>query len=122
MCPGSRVAGGDHIGVAGEHHVRGAATDAGVEVVDRIGARFGEGHAMSREARALQDAFEHAERAGLGRRHRWAAQEFTGKRNGIGGHHHPSVAPAGLGWFALAAAARRCPAAASLTLAMGARS
>src|SRR5439155_10633473 len=106
MRPAGSVARGDHIGVAGEHEVRGAAADAGIEIVDRIGARFDENHAMGGKARALQETFEHAERAGLRRRHRGAAQEFTGKRNGVGGLDHRApqcagAAPSGSGpyWF-----------------------
>ena len=46
-----------HVGVAGEHQMRRAGADAGVEVLDVGGARLGERHAMHGEARALQHAF-----------------------------------------------------------------
>ena len=88
MGPVRLVAGRHHVGVAGEDEVRRLAADAGIEVVDRRRAGFGEGHAMSGKARVLQDPFKHAERAALRRRHRRTAQQLAGNGDGIGRPSH----------------------------------
>ena len=74
--------------MAGEGDVRCAAADAGIEIVDVGGARFAEGDAMHLEAGALQDIFEHAERAGVGRGYRGAAQQIAGDGEGGNGVSH----------------------------------
>ena len=60
---------------------RGA--DAGIEIVDIGGAGLAEGDAMHLEAGGFQDIFEHAERAGIGRGYRGAAQQVAGDGEGI---------------------------------------
>ena len=57
--------------------------DAGVEIVDVGGAGLAEGDAMHLEAGVFQQAFENAERAGIGRGYRRAADEVAGNGNGI---------------------------------------
>ena len=58
--PGGVVAGRHHVGVAGEHEMRRAGADAGVEVLDRRGAGLREGDAVDREARGLAARFRAA--------------------------------------------------------------
>ena len=58
--------------------------DAGIEIVDVGGARLAEGDAMHLEAGAFQDVLEHAERAGIRRGHRRAAQQIAGDGEGVG--------------------------------------
>ena len=112
MRPRLGIAGRHHVGVAGEHQMRRARADAGVEVLDIGGARLGEGHPVHGEARALQQRFEKAQRAAFRRRHRRAAQQIAGDGDGIGGRScsgfirpcaahvnsrfRPASAPAGL--------------------------
>ena len=55
-----------------------AVADAGVEIVDIGGAGLAEGDAMHLEAGGFQNGFEHAERAGIGRGYRGAAQQVAG--------------------------------------------
>ena len=57
--------------------------DAGIEVVDIGGAGLAEGDAMHLEAGALQEIFEHAERAGIGGRNGGAADEVAGNGDSI---------------------------------------
>ena len=83
MGPCALVAGRHHVGMAGEGDVRGAVADAGIEVVDIGGAGFAEGDAMHLEAGGFQDIFQNAERAGVGRGYRGAADEIAGNREGI---------------------------------------
>ena len=73
MGPARVVAGRHHVGMAREGEVGRCGPDAGVKVLHRRGAGFREGHAVDREARALERAFEHAKRAAVRRRHRRAA-------------------------------------------------
>ena len=54
MRPVRLVARRHHVGVAGEHQMRRGGADAGVEVLDSVGAGLREGDAMDREARALR--------------------------------------------------------------------
>ena len=61
----------------------GAAADAGIEIVDVGGAGLAEGDAMHLEAGGLQEAFENAERAGIGGGDGRAADEVAGDGNGI---------------------------------------
>ena len=61
---------------------RGA--DARIEIVDVGGAWFAEGDAMGLETGRFQQIFQHAERAGVGRRYRGAADEIAGDREGVG--------------------------------------
>ena len=84
--PPRLVAGRHHVGVAGEHEVRPAGADAGIEVLDVVGASFGKGHALDGEAGTFQPIGEIAERTTFRRRHRRTAQEIAGEGDGIGGH------------------------------------
>ena len=86
--PGALVAGRHHVGVSGKGEVRRRGADAGVEVVDIGGAGFAEGEAMHLEAGGLQNGFEHAERAGVGRGYRGAAQQVAGDGEGGEGIIH----------------------------------
>src|SRR6202042_3294465 len=78
MAPGSLVAGGHHVGMPGKADMRSLVADPGIEVVDVGGAGLAEADTMDLEAGGLQDGFEHAERAGVGRGDRAAAQQFAG--------------------------------------------
>ena len=60
------IAGRHHIGMPGKGDVRGFGPDAGVEIVDIRRAGFAEGHPMHVEAGVFQQAFEDAERTGIG--------------------------------------------------------
>ncbi len=88
MGPGALVAGRHHVSMPGEGDVRGAVAEAGIEVVDVGGARFAEGDAMHLETGSIQDGFEHAERTGVGRGYRRAAEQIAG--NGKGVSHAPA--------------------------------
>ena len=77
------VTGRHHVGMAGKGDVRRFRADAGVEVVDIGGAGLAEGDAMHLEAGVFQQTFEDAERAGIGRGDRWAADEVAGNGNGV---------------------------------------
>ena len=57
--------------------------DAGVEIVDVGGAGFAEGHPMHLEAGVFQQAFEDAERTGIGGSYGRAADEVAGDGNSI---------------------------------------
>ena len=81
--PGAFVAGRHHVGMPGKGDVRGAVAEAGIEVVDIGGAGLAEGDAMHLETGGLQDGFEYAERAGVGRGYRGAAEEIAGNRKGV---------------------------------------
>ena len=83
VAPCGLVAGRHHVGMAGKGDVRRVAADAGIEIVDVGGAGLGEGDAMHLEAGGFQDVFEHAERAGVGRRYGGAADEVAGNGNSI---------------------------------------
>ena len=83
MRPGALVARRHHVGMAGKGDVRGTVADAGIEIVDIGGAGFAEGDAMHLEAGVFQDIFEDAERAGIGRGYRRAAEEIAGNGKGI---------------------------------------
>ena len=85
MRPRLGIAGRHHVGVAGEHQMRRARADAGVEVLDVGGAGLGERHPVHGEARALQQRFEKRQRAAFRRRHRRAANQIAGDGDGIGG-------------------------------------
>ena len=76
--PGALVARRHHVGMAGKGDVRRASADAGIEIVDIGGAGLAEGDAMHLEAGGFQDVFEHAERAGVCRGYRGAAQQVAG--------------------------------------------
>ena len=93
MGPGALVARRHHVGMSGKGDVRRAVADAGIEVVDIGGAGLAEGDAMHLEAGGFQDIFEHAERAGVGRGYRGAAQEVAGNGKGVG-HRLPGFNPA----------------------------
>ena len=82
MGPCALVARRHHVGMAGKGDVRRAGADAGIEVVDIGGAGFAEGDAMHLEAGGLQDVFEDAERAGVGRGYGGAAQQVAGDGEG----------------------------------------
>lgn len=86
MLPRFLVARRHHIGMPGEHQIGRGAADAGVEILDVVGAGFVEGHAMHGEAGGLEHAFEIVERAAFIWRDRAAAQQIAGDSNGIGGH------------------------------------
>ncbi len=58
VLPVRLVARRHHVGVAGEHEMRLAGADAGVEVLDIVGAGLGEGDAVDGKARARQRRFE----------------------------------------------------------------
>jgi len=73
-----------HVGVAGEDEMRADTADAGIEVLDRGRARFGEGDAMDVEADGFQNTFDHAECAAVRRRHRRATEQVARERGGIG--------------------------------------
>ena len=83
--PCGLVAGRHHVGMSGKGDVRRRVADAGIEIVDIGGAGFAEGDAVHLEAGAFQEILQHAERAGIGRGHRGAAQEVAGdgKSEGI---------------------------------------
>ncbi len=83
VAPGALVAGRHHVGMSGEGDVRRAVADTGIEIVDIGGAGLAEGDAMHLEAGGFQDIFKHAERAGVRRRHRRAAQEIAGDGEGV---------------------------------------
>ena len=87
--PGGLVAGRNDVGVAGEHQMRRAGADAGVEIVHRRSAGLGKGDAVDGETCARQHAFQQRKRAALGRRHRRAAHEIAGERDGVGCHRPP---------------------------------
>ena len=77
------VAGRHNVGVAGEHQMRPARADPGVEVFDVGGAGLRERHPVHREARPLERRFQKAQRAAFGRRDRRAAQQILGDGDGI---------------------------------------
>src|SRR5258708_37287845 len=83
MGPCALVARRHHVGMPGKGDVGSTVADTGIEVVDIGGAGFAEGDAMHLEAGTFQDIFEHAERAGIGRGYRWAADEIAGNGEGI---------------------------------------
>src|ERR1700716_1923414 len=83
MAPGALVARRHHVGMSGKGEVRRRVADAGIEVVDIGSAGFAEGDTMHLEAGAFQDIFEHAERAGIRRGYRGAADEIAGNGKGI---------------------------------------
>ena len=83
MGPCALVARRHHVGMSGKGDVRGTVADTGIEIVDIGGTGFAEGDAVHLEAGALQDILEHAERAGIGRGHRRAAEEIAGDGKGI---------------------------------------
>src|SRR5581483_205473 len=87
--PGTLVARGHHVGVAGECDMRGAVADAGIEIVDVGRSGLAEGDAVHREAGGLQKVFEDAERTGISRRYRRAADEIADDRESIG--HAPRL-------------------------------
>ena len=94
MGPGALVAGRHHVGMPGKGDMRRAVADAGIEIVDIGGAGFAEGDAMHLEAGGFQDVFEHAERAGVGRGYRGAAEEIAGDGKGISHASRLTCAPA----------------------------
>ena len=83
MRPCGFVARRHHVGMAGKGDVRRLSADAGIEIVDVGGAGFAEGDAMHLEAGVFQQAFEDAERAGIGGGYGRAADEVAGNGNGI---------------------------------------
>ncbi len=83
MRPRALVAGRYHVGMAGKGDVRRLAADARIEIVDVGRPRLAEGDAVRLEAGSLQDIFENAQRAGVGRGYGWAAEEGLGDREGI---------------------------------------
>ena len=89
MGPGALVAGRHHVGMAGKGNVRGTVADAGIEIVDIGGTGLAKGDAVHLEAGAFKDIFKHAERAGIGRGYRGAAQQIAG--NGEGVHSCPRL-------------------------------
>src|SRR4051812_33646870 len=74
--------------MAGEGEVRQTAADPGVKVFDIGGAGLAEGDAVHLETGALEELFDHAERARIRRSDRGAAQQIAGDGDGIG--HHPA--------------------------------
>ena len=66
----------------GQHQVGRCRADAGIEVLDVVGAGFREGDAVHRKAGAGERAFDQRQRPALGGRHRRAAQEFLGEAIG----------------------------------------
>ena len=58
MRPFALVAGRHHVSVPGEHQMRRGGADTGVKVIDWIGARLRESHAMHLETRALQQLLD----------------------------------------------------------------
>src|SRR6266702_55037 len=87
--PGALVAGRHHVGVAGEGDVRAVSADPRIEIVDVGSACFRERHAVTSEAGCDKRFFEHAQRAGVGRCYRGAADEVAG--NGQGIDHAPRL-------------------------------
>ena len=81
--PGGFVAGRHDVGMSGKADMGRLGTDAGIEVVDIGGARLRKGDAVHVEAGSLQDVLEDAERAGIRRRHRRAANQIAGNREGV---------------------------------------
>jgi len=81
--PGALVAGRHHVGMSGEGDVGGSVAEAGVEIVDIGGAGLAEGDAVYGKTGRLQHVFEHAERAGVSRGYRGAAEEILGNGKGI---------------------------------------
>src|SRR6516225_5571603 len=88
MAPRGLIAGGHNVGVAGKGDMRRLAADASVEIVDVGGAGLAEGDAVHLEAVSLEEVFEDAERAGIGRSYRWAANQLLG--NGESISHAPA--------------------------------
>jgi hypothetical protein len=88
MAPGGLIAWWHHVGVAGEGDVRRAVPEPCVEIVDIGRAWLAEGDAMNIKAGALQEVFQNAERAGVSRGYRGAADEIANNRKGIG--HAPA--------------------------------
>ena len=92
MGPGALVARRHHVGMSGKGDVRRRGADAGIEIVDIGGAGFAEGDAMHLEAGGFQNGFEHAERAGVFRGYRGAAQQVAGDgESGEGIGHAPRL-------------------------------
>ena len=86
MPPCRLVARRHHVGVPGEHQIRPCVADAGIKVVDRRGAGLGEGGTMHGKSRLRECLLQISERPALCRRHRPAADEIAGNRDGIGAH------------------------------------
>jgi hypothetical protein len=86
--PRALLAGRHHVGMSGKADMRRAGADAGVEVVDIGGAGLAEGDAVRLKAGGFQDGFQHAERAGIGRGYRGAANQIAGDREGGEGIIH----------------------------------
>ena len=83
MAPGGFVADRDHIGVAGKGDMRRGVAEAGIEVVDVLGAGFAESHPVQLEAGGLQQVFKNTQRAGIGGGNGRAAHEVARNRNSI---------------------------------------
>ena len=83
VAPGRLVADRHHVGVAGKGDVRRGIAEAGIEVVDVLGAGFAEGHAVQLEAGGLQQVFKNTQRAGIGGGNGGAADEVARDRNSI---------------------------------------
>ena len=77
MRPRRFVAGRHDVGVAGEHQMRRAVADAGVEILHVRRADVRKGHAMHGEAGGAERLLQHGERAAFRRRHRRTAQEIA---------------------------------------------
>src|SRR5439155_15305619 len=89
MAPGSLVAGRHHVGMAGKGDVRGAVTNARIEIVDVGGAGLAKGDAVRLEAMGFEKRFENTQRAGVSGGYGWAAEEGLG--NGEGIDHAPRL-------------------------------
>jgi hypothetical protein len=88
MAPGALIARRHHVGMPGKGDVRRLAADPCIEIVDIGGAGLAESDAMHLEAGVFQDVFEYAQRAGIRRGYRRAADEIAG--NGEGVSHAPA--------------------------------
>src|SRR5580704_6461519 len=73
--PLRRIAGGDHVGMAGKDKERRACAKTGVEIVDVRRARFRKRKPLRHKARLFQCRVEDAESAAIFRRHRSAADK-----------------------------------------------
>ena len=76
----------DHVGMAGEADMRRSGADAREQVVDLAIAQRGD-----REAELPQRVGQHGLRAGIGGRHRSAADQRLGKRQGVVQLRPPSI-------------------------------
>ena len=79
MTPTLDVSRRHDIGMAGKDEMRRAVADLGEEIVDVRRARLGEDLAHASEAGRGQELLQHVERAGVGWRHRRAADQIAGE-------------------------------------------